>query len=394
MTNEDGHYIKINILNDDMNYWFIRTNGGNWYNEFVAENHCTIVDPNINLKKLNELKTYDEMHKELTSLNELKIKKIEEYASKKNLSESEKDELIKDNTLSKRSITIETSRIYNFVHGIKVNDLIMMPYKSSRKYKIGYVISEAKEYTNEDLYSIENRSYIYDNKRRVRKYQVSKNKLYRDVQWITTIERKNVDAEILNHLNMHQAIANLDQFKFQLNHMIAPIYIQNNKLHINIKVNREEGIDNDLWLEFHEVLSEVEKVCNDKIDEIKVDVQSPGYIELICFIDPETLKNTFDGIKSTISNPNYGAITTGIIIFSIFNGKRITKIAGVEFEDKVPKKVKKQRDEEAEVQSRVNTKKLLLEEKKLDKEIEEIDTRNIQEKLETSIEDDSRIEDE
>lgn len=392
MTTEDSQFIKINVLNDDMNYWFIRTNGGNWYNEFIAENHCTIIDPIISLEKLKGLKTYDEVHKELTRLNALKIKKIEENASKNKLSESEKDELIKEKTLSKRSITLEASRIYNFVHGIKENDLIMIPYKSSRKYKIGYVISEAKEYSNKDLYSIENRSYIYDNKRRVRKYQVSKNKLYRDVEWIKTIERKDVDAEILNHLNMHQAIANLDQFKFQLNNMIAPIYIQNDNLHINIKVNREKGIDNDLWLEFHKVLSEVEKASNNKIDEIKVDVQSPGYIELICFIDPEILKNTFEGIKSTISNPNYGAITTCIILFNIFNGKRITKIAGFEFEDKVPKEVKKQRDKEAEVQSRVNTKKLLLEEKKLDKELEKIDTRNIQNKLETSIEDDSRIE--
>lgn len=394
MTTEDSQYIRINVLNNEMNYWFIRTNGGNWYNEFVVEGHCTIVDSNINLKKLNELKTYDEVHKELTRLNDLKIKNIEEYALENNLIEKEKADLIKEKTHSKRSITIEAGRIYNFVHGIKENDLIMMPYKSSRKYKIGYVISKAKEYSDEDLYSIEDKSYIYDSKRHIKKYQVSKNKLYRDVEWIKTIERKDVDAEILNHLNMHQAIANLDQFKFQLNNMIAPIYIQDDNLHINIKVNREKGIDNDLWLEFHEVLSEVEKSSNNKIDEIKVDVQSPGYIELICFIDPETLKNTFEGIKSTISNPNYGAITTGIILFSIFNGKRITKIAGVEFEDKVPKKVKKLRDKEGEVQHRINIKKLLSEEKQLDKEIEEIDTRNIQVKLETSIENGSRSEDE
>ncbi|PKE57526.1 hypothetical protein [Macrococcoides caseolyticum] len=382
MTTEDSQYIKINVLNNEMNYWFIRTNGGNWYNEFVAEGHCTIVDPNINLKKLNELKTYEEVHKELTRLNDLKIKNIEENALENNLTEKEKADLIKEKTHSKRSITIEASRIYNFVHGIKENDLIMIPYKSSRKYKIGYVISKAKEYSNEDLYSIENRSYIYDSKRNIRKYQVSKNKLYRDVEWIKTIERKDVDAEILNHLNMHQAIANLNQFKFQLNNMIAPIYIQNDNLHINIKVNREKGIDNDLWLEFHKVVNNIEKVSDYKISEMKLDVQSPGVIETVAFINELDIQAIFNGGISQVKDK--GWIILLYLFIETFGKKEISKFMGFEFVEKEPKELKEARNKKLIASEKLELLKI---EKEYEKLQNESNVENIAEKIVSKIED-------
>lgn len=387
MVNEEQdkkNYLNIDILKDDMDYWFIRTNGGNWYEEFIHEDHCTIIDPIIDFKKLESLDTYMEVHNELTKINTRNIESIKTREKALEKTDKEIEQIVGEETLSKRSITVEAKRLFNFIKGIKINDLIVMPSKSSREYKIGLVASEVKEYSTEELKQIESRSVLFIDEKKHIKFRTSNNKIYREITWLKTIKRKEVQAEILNHLNMHQAIANLDVFKYQLNHLLSPAYIQNNKLHINIKVAREEGIDNDLWLKFHESLQNIEKISEAKVDEVKVDVQSPGYIELISQIDPQLIKNTFNETISSVKP--FGAIGIFVFAANIFNGMKITKIAGIEFTEKVPKKVKEEQDGEAEIRARVNRKKLRLEEIELDKKLKEVSVSDVNESLKTSIE--------
>lgn len=378
------NYLNIDILKDDMNYWFVRTNGGKWFNEFIYENHCTIIDPIIDFEKLESLETYMEFHSELTKTNDQNIERIKTREKQQKKTDEEIEKILVEETLSKRSITIEAKRLFNFVNGIKINDLIIIPSKSSRNYKIGLVASEVKEYSTEDLKKIESRSVIYEDEKKYIKFHPSNNKLYREITWLKTLKRKEVDAEILNHLNMHQAVANLDIFKYQLNHLLSPIYIQNNKLHINIKVAREEGIDNDLWLKFHKSLKNIENISEAKVDEVKVDVQSPGYIELISQVDPQLIKDIFNGAISVVKP--VGFIGLGIVVGNIFNGKEIKKFYGVEFTEKVPKEVKEEQDEEAKIKARVNRKKLEIEERELDKKIEKLTSIDVDESLKTTIE--------
>lgn len=377
-------YLNIDILKDDMNYWFIRTKGGKWYNEFIYEDHCTIIDPIIDFETLESLDTYMEVHRELTKINDQIIERIKTREKKQKKTNDEIEKILLEETLSKRSITIEAKRLFNFIKGIKINDLIIIPSKSSKEYKIGLVASDVKKYSTEDLKKIEARSVIFKDEKKYIKFHTSDNKIHREVTWLKTIKRKDVDAEILNHLNMHQAVANLNIFKYQLNHLLSPVYIQKNKLHISIKVAREEGIDNDLWIKFHESLKNVEEISETKVDEVKVDVQSPGYIELISHVDPQLIKDIFNGTISILKP--FGFIGFGVLVANTFNGMRITKICGVEFTEKVSKEVKKKNDEETMLQSSVNIKRLKLEEKELDEKLEGVKDSNVDEHLGTSIE--------
>lgn len=380
-------YLSVDILKDNMEYWFIRTNGGSWYNEFLNENHCTIIDSEIDLKKLKELKSKSEISKELHRINDKKIKKIKDKAKKiKTSKELLKAELQKE-TKSKRSITIEANRIYNFVHGIKKNDLIIIPSKSSQEYQIGLVASEVKKYDDNQMSKIKVRSFKYDkNGQKIKNYNNSNNRTYRKIIWLKTIKRKQVDPSILNHLNMHQAIANLSDFKNLLNHLISPVYIQNEKLHISVKVDRKNGIDNDLWLDFHKLIKLVEKETESKIDEIKVDVQSPGLIEIVLNIDFQEIESY---LKHSISvlQP-YGFVGVAVLLGNAFKGSKITKIAGIEFAEKESKALKDIKEQEQITESRVNIKRMLIEENGLDKQLAAIkkESKRVNTELQTNIE--------
>lgn len=379
-------YLSVDVLKDNMEYWFVRTNGGSWYKEFLAEEHCTIIDSEINLKTLKKLKSKTEISNELHRINDKKIEKIKEKATKnKTSTELLKAELQKK-TKSKRSITIEANRIYNFVHGIKKNDLIIIPSKSSKEYKIGLVASEVKKYDDDQMSKINDRSFKSDtNGQRLKNYNNSNNRTYRKIIWLKTIKRNQVDPSILNHLNMHQAIANLSDFKNLLNHLISPVYIQNEKLHISIKVDRKNGIDNDLWLDFHKLIKLVEQESESKVDEIKVDVQSPGLIEIVLNIDFQIIESFLKHSFSVLQP--YGFLGVAVLLGNAFKGSKITKIAGIEFAETDSEAIKKARENQELTQLRVDTKRLLLEENELDKKLDVIneESNKVNTELQTNI---------
>ncbi|MFI3130958.1 hypothetical protein, partial [Mammaliicoccus sciuri] len=370
MENENTQidYLSVDVLKDNMEYWFVRTNGGSWYKEFLAEEHCTIIDSEINLEKLKELKSKNEISNELHRINNQKIEKLKDKAKQNKTSKELLKVELQKKTKSKRSITIEANRIYNFVHGIKKNDLIIIPSKSSKEYKIGLVASEVKKYDDKQMSKIKDNSFKTDKTgQSIKKYNNSNNRTYRKIIWLKTIKRKQIDPSILNHLNMHQAIANLSDFKNLLNQLISPVYIQNEKLHISVKVDRKNEIDNDLWLDFHKLIKLVEQESQSKVDAIKVDVQSPGLIEIVLNIDFELIESY---LKNSISvlQP-YGILGVAVLLGNAFKGSKITKIAGIEFTETDSEAIKKAREDHELTQLRVDTKRLLLEENVLDKKL-------------------------
>lgn len=383
--NKLDRYLSIDILTNNMNYWFIRTNGGAWFEEFVHEEHCTIVDPNIELDKLRYLKSKNEIFKELDRLNDDKIEQINSESRKLNLKEEELKHRLQNETKSKRNMSNESNRLYNFIHNIKENDLVIIPSKSSRLYKIGIVASPAKQYTEDQIEEIEKRSFSEKKGKKRKKYHNSKNKIFRTVIWLKTIERRQINPKVLNHLNMHQTIANLNNFRPLLNQLISAIYIQHDKLHININVEREKGINNDLWSELHKTIGLVESQANYKIKEMKIDVQSPGLLEIILEIDYNTIESFLNGTISKFSPTGYLGAT--LLLTYIFNGKSISKFAGIEFVEKDSKKLKKMKEKVKIAEESVKHKRALVEEKELEKKLEALKTKddNINDSLETDI---------
>ncbi|ULG70894.1 hypothetical protein [Macrococcus brunensis] len=382
VSNEES--LKIDILSNDMDYWFLRTNGGTWYDEFYQEEQISIINPRLNIDDIKNFSSKEELVVALSEANEKKRQKIvadnEKRKDESKLSEKELEVKISRECLTRRSISMEANRLYNFIYGMKINDYVMIPSKSSYEFRIGLVASNVKKHDVESLAKIRSRSIDSKGKR---KYYVSNNSIYRNVIWLKTIRKKEIDPEILSVLHMHQTIFTLNDFKAKLNALISPIYIQDNKLHINIHVNREEGIDNDLWLDFHKTIKSVEEASKHKVSEIKVDVQSPGYIELITFIDPQMLEILKDTVATHIKP--IGGFGVGYFAANIFRGIGISKIGSIELVEKDSKKLKEAKERTQLAEERVKYKRLIIEDKKLQEQIDALDDTQVNVKLQTSI---------
>ena len=77
---------------------------------------------------------------------------------------------------------------------------------------------------------------------------------------------------------MHQSIINVTESSEYITPLVSPIYIQNNKLTLCVRVNTPKAIDSETWQSFYAMINELK---NKEIDEkvsVKSNVESPGYI--------------------------------------------------------------------------------------------------------------------
>lgn len=136
---------KTNITRvEDRNYWLVRTNGGNNYQDFALHDYIAIGWDYITLNALNT-KTHEELRKiiEIQSKN-----KTNRYADDE-LDDSDDDEgdiVIKsdssDESTSKMptgTITGIINKLDGFVNSIKIDDIVLIPSKSYQKISIGIV---------------------------------------------------------------------------------------------------------------------------------------------------------------------------------------------------------------------------------------------------------------
>ncbi|RIN44852.1 hypothetical protein [Staphylococcus simulans] len=330
----EENYLKIDIIPDNTNYWLIRTNGGTWYEDFKYNNHVSISNNIIDLNTLREMNKLDDYKKVITSKNDSKQKKLKKTLSK--LPEDERDRILEKNNLTKRNITDLSKRLFEFIHEINIGDYVMVPNYRSFEFSIGIIVSNAREYTDE-----ENQKFEMDSKEKGYKY--SKNKLNRKIKWLKECSRYRIDPKILNKLQMQQTIINLSEYKEAINYLINPVYIQNNHLHINIDIKRKEDISPQLWFEFNNLIKIYTESTSFEFKSQKIDVQSPGLIEFISHIPFDFIKEAYSKNKEVFNVSSW--IANVILFYQLFKGKKIKSIDGIEFQEKVPNDIKELRND-------------------------------------------------
>ncbi|BBD93564.1 hypothetical protein [Staphylococcus caprae] len=351
--------LKIDYFPSDINYWLIRTNGGRWFEEFFELNHVTIISDNYYLSDFNNLNTLKQFKNRVKTLNN----RIQNKISKKfsHLADEERNKLIKLLTLSSRQCTVLSKRLFTFIQKINIGDYIIIPNINSNSYKIGIVKSNANEYSTTKMKAI-NRKAKSD------KFTPSNNKLYRKIEWIKEINKYELDSDILNKTYNHQTIINLTEYKNKINSLLNSIFIQDGLLHINLNVSRKESINNKLWLKLHNTIDDIESIANSETEAIKVDVQSPGFLEIATIIPPDIMKDLGSTLYTTLKYG--GGITFAILMIQFITGKRVDKIWGITLNERKPKELR-----EAEKQSNI-AEAIAKKEKNKEKYIESIVKQN------------------
>ena len=79
---EKENFLSIDIIRDNVTYWLIRTNGGDWYQDFKQNNHVSITNSIVSLCDLKEVNDIEKYKKIVTSKNQKKTKRFRKFTNK------------------------------------------------------------------------------------------------------------------------------------------------------------------------------------------------------------------------------------------------------------------------------------------------------------------------
>ncbi|EAA25170.1 hypothetical protein [Fusobacterium vincentii ATCC 49256] len=241
--------LGIEIINPDRRYWLIRAGKeGAFFNEFLRLGFTGIG----------------------YAINDLEFLKT---ATKEQL----KDKIATILTDSENQIGQIASKIYNFVHEVKKDDVIIMPSAGREIISFG-IIEDSDIYISDQLLLEESiiaaNSQVIPDKRR-------------KVKWIKTTKSENVPAKVLLHLFSPHGISLIaDKEIIELvDNLISDLFLKNSEAHMTFNVKTEENIDFDSLTDYLSILNNATRFSANYFKEktkptVKLNLNSPGPISL------------------------------------------------------------------------------------------------------------------
>jgi hypothetical protein len=236
-------------INPTRNYWFFRTNGGKYYNDFINREFIGIGYDKIKLAEIKEAQNKGETSIQILGEQIKKTYGIEETRPK-----------------------YIASQLIKFTYGIKKGDIVFIPSYSSSEITFGEVL-ETPAYV--DITNIEdpNECPYYKRKK---------------IKWFRTMSRDELDPNLYKLLFSHHTITEADNYCEYIDKITNSLFIKNDKAHLVLDVQSKDEIRaKDLFqmgtlsLELLDEFCEVENLPYKSNDfNVKLNLQSPGLIEL------------------------------------------------------------------------------------------------------------------
>lgn len=316
---------RIQIIDSNINYWFIRTQGGDYYTDFQLNNYVGIGFNEISLSDIKEANNSSEA---------LKEKVIRSYKEINNTNEMSQPGKI-------------ANQLLRFANGIRENDMVVVPSESSQFLLVGIATGSAYELSKEEIESIEKT----DN------YKKSDYRKRLNIRWIGSFDRDKADSKLYKMIFSQHTLSNINSYKQYINRALFPVYIEDEQLHLTFEVTNTENI-NGLYLgQFIYFYTTIYNLLYPEDNlEIKVNVQSPGPIESISKNVGKGLV-TFSIVAALLTIPYGGSFKIGNDIFGtielqtpgLVNGKTEIEVKKAKLEEQnlVNDKQKLQNIEEA-----------------------------------------------
>lgn len=241
---------KIPIVEiEERNYWLVRTQSGEYHDEFYFDNYIA-----IGWNHFNEQSDFEDP----TNENYLKKKISEKYPDSK-----------------------QPGLIYNqikrFFTEINIGDIVMIPTHNSTHISFGKVVSRPfiEKVSETD---IEEGACPFQKRMKV--------------EWIKTVKRANLDPYLYRMLHSHHTINNANDYANYIDRTLHSFYYKNGVAHLVMKINKKGDIRGLDFFEFGykiiNLASEVKKfgLAPEDADprkdiKVKSNVQSPGIVEFI-----------------------------------------------------------------------------------------------------------------
>ena len=248
----------IPVFKHDRNYWLLRTDGGDHFQDFTQNKYVAIGYNYLKLDYINNILS--------------KNKKVRDAIStlKRAIDTSDKEE--------NRPKYVATQLI-NFVDGIMKDDIIIIPSHGSEYFSIGEVIDDtAYSQTPESVNSAKIKGYFpcrYEKRRKIK--------------WLKTCSRYQGGSELFSIFFYHGTLLKINEHAQYIDPLINTFYVKGDKAHLNIKIDTTTQIKgndfflfgSDLFTTLDDFAEENELENNSDNIITKVKVRSQGHIELI-----------------------------------------------------------------------------------------------------------------
>jgi restriction system protein len=237
----------------DQQYWFVRTNSGDYYDDFVNEGFIGIGWNKITFEDFNINRPLGDVVKE-------------RYP-----------DTIKYNHVAKQ--------IDTFSRGIKKGDIVLIPSTKSTFIHFG-IVQDNEAYEEEEipveLEDIDNHPELEFNFEGVCPY-----KKRRRVNWIDVKKRDKLDPQLYRLIYSQQTITDAKPYSVFIERALYDFFIKGDKCHMVLHVERKGDIKGNHLVPF---MADILNIANSNLEEnedgvdLKVRVQSEGTIELIGLI--------------------------------------------------------------------------------------------------------------
>lgn len=242
---------SLTVFNNKRDYWFVRTQGGDFYATFLENSYIAIGYDSINLSL------------------------IKNAASNKN-SKKQLAEVIKKQFPDESRPGYIGNQLIDFSYNIKKGDIIIIPSESSSRLSIGEVLETPIYELNNNL-GKDDCPYLKRKK----------------IKWLkSNLTFKQIDSKLISIKYSQRTLTKIqEEFHPYIDRIISPIYIKNDNAHLAINVERKANFPAydvfSTWVELLNLTEEFgieEKININKKDiDLKINVQSPGTIEFITY---------------------------------------------------------------------------------------------------------------
>lgn len=232
-------------------YWFFRTDGGDYYKNFIDGKYIAIGYNEVSLRHINKGNTDDDTG--VTILSDI----VDQIYNSKNVG------------LEKRPRYV-ASQLLKFAYSIKKGDIVFIPSASSHLITFGEV-QETAAYLDDPR--DENDCYFTKRKH---------------VKWLKTVRRDDLDPNLYKLMFSHHTITEADGYADYIDKILNSFFIKNKQANLVLEVQTTQNIKaKDLFelgstlLELLDDFSEEENLPYNSDDfNVKLNLQSPGVILL------------------------------------------------------------------------------------------------------------------
>lgn len=252
--NENSNQEMINLLNEigfklpniptSRKYWLLRTEGGEYYQQFKSEAFVSIGWNEVSEKKYTE------------SVNKIEAEKLIQEANPEH-----------------KQIGLILGNIKKFFNEINIGDVVLIPSEGSQTISFGIVESDV--YIDEPTETQIDEGDCPHFKRR-------------KVKWLKDISKHKLDLKLFKMLQSRHTISNANDYAKEIDSSIYDFYIKGSYVHYSISIHKESNLTasnlrsltNLPW-----ILDEYVKDTDYDLDtlETTIYIKSPGKQEYIAY---------------------------------------------------------------------------------------------------------------